>query len=41
MTRTPINIGRQPQYFFDNHMIEMVNFVTRTMHRPRRHPATP
>ena len=41
MTRSPINIGRQPQYFFDNHMIEMVNFVTRTMHRPRRHPANP
>jgi len=28
-------IGQTPQYFFDNHVIEMFNFVTRTMHTPK------
>ena len=41
MTQSPINIGQQPQFFFDNYMIEMVNFVTRTMHQPRRHGGNP
>ena len=27
-------IGETPQYFFDNHVIEMFNFVTRNMHVP-------
>ena len=29
MDSLPINIGAQPQLFVDNHLIEMVNFVTR------------
>ncbi len=41
MDSLPINIGAQPQLFVDNHLIEMVNFVTRTMHRPRKHDANP
>ena len=40
-TPTPLNIGRTPQLFFDNHVIEMVNFVARRMHRPERHPQNP
>jgi hypothetical protein len=37
ITPTPLNIGQVPQFFFDNHIIDMVNFVTRTMHRPNKH----
>jgi len=36
MNRTPLNIGQQPQLFFDNYIIEMVNYVTRTMHSPSK-----
>ena len=32
------NIGTTPQYFLDNHLLEVTNFVTRTMHRPDKHP---
>ncbi len=41
MTQTILYIGQTPQYFFDNHIIEMVNFVTRTMHTPKRHGDKP
>ena len=40
-TSTPLNIGQVPQLFFDNYVIEMVNFVTRTMHQPKKHPGNP
>ena len=40
-TPTPLNIGQGPQLFFDNYMIEMVNFVTRTMHQPKKHATNP
>ena len=40
-TPTPLNIGQVPQLFFDNYVIEMVNFVTRTMHQPKKHPGNP
>ena len=40
-TPTPLNIGQVPQLFFDNYMIEMVNFVTRTMHQPKKHAGNP
>ncbi|MAE66441.1 MAG: hypothetical protein CMJ18_19405 [Phycisphaeraceae bacterium] len=34
-------VGSTPQYFVDNHVIEMFNFVTRTMHRPTPHECNP
>ena len=34
-------IGTGPQTFIDNYMIEMTNFVTRTMHQPAKHDANP
>ena len=40
-TPTPLNIGQVPQLFFDNYMIEMVNFLTRTMHQPEKHAENP
>ena len=40
-TPTPLNISQVPQLFFDNYMIEMVNFVTRMMHKPRKHGENP
>ena len=36
-----MNIGQAPQLFFDNYLIEMVNFVTRTMHQPTKHSQNP
>ena len=41
MNTPPISIGRAPQVFLDNYTIEMVNFVTRTVHPPRKHEANP
>lgn len=41
MHSTPINIGRQPQLFFDNHVIEFIQALTRRMHRPKKHPQNP
>lgn len=41
MSIRPINIGQGPQLFLDNHMIEMVNFVTRTLHQPKKHEQNP
>ncbi len=40
-TPTPLNIGQVPQLFFDSYMIEMVNFLTRTMHQPEKHAENP
>ena len=40
-TPTPLNIGQVPQLFFDNYAIEVVNFVTRTVHQPEKHPENP
>ena len=34
MRTVPIHLGKGPQLFVDNHVIELVNFVTRTMHQP-------
>ena len=41
MSNTPINIGQKPQLFFDNHMVEMVHYLTRRVHRPEKHPRNP
>ena len=41
MIVSPISIGQKPQLFLDNHIIEMVNFVTRTMHQPKKHDHNP
>ncbi len=41
MKKTPINIGQKVQLFFDNYIIEMAHFLTRTMHHPDRHPGNP
>ncbi len=41
MNMTPLNIGQTPQFFFDNHVIEMVNFVTRRLHSPKRSDRNP
>ena len=41
MHRLPINIGDQSQLFFDNYLIEMVNFVTRSMHQPEKYAHNP
>ena len=41
MHRTPINIGRQVQLFFDNQMIEFVQALTRRMHQPEKHAQNP
>lgn len=38
MKRTPLNIGRQPQLFLDNWVIEMTHYATRTLHQPQRRP---
>ena len=40
-TPTPLNIGQAPQLFFDSYMIEMVNFVTRATHQPKKHAENP
>ena len=37
----PINIGNETQLFVDNYLIELVNFVTKTMHQPVKHPNNP
>ena len=41
MSNTPISIGQKPQLFFDNHMVEMVHYKTRRVHRPVKHPRNP
>ena len=41
MRTLPVNIGDQVQLFIDNHMIEMVNFVTRTLHQPKKYDQNP
>ena len=38
MNRTPVNIGRQTQLFFDNWIIEMTHYTTRKLHQPERCP---
>ena len=37
----PVNIGNSTQLFVDNYLIELVNFVTKTMHQPIKHSANP
>ena len=37
----PINIVNETQLFVDNYLIELVNFVTKTMHQPVKHPNNP
>ena len=37
----PINIGNDTQLFVDNYLIELVNFVTKTMHQPVKHSDNP
>ena len=39
MKTTPLNIGRQPQLFLDNWIIELIHFSTRTLHSPTKRPA--
>ena len=41
MNQEVVYIGQTPQYFFDNYIIEMFNFVTRTLHTPTPHGETP
>ena len=41
MKVTPLNIGRKPQLFFDNYIIEMAHFLTRTMHSPTKSAQNP
>ena len=41
MSNDTLYINQTPQYFFDNHVIEMCNFVTRTMHTPKKHGTEP
>jgi len=41
MSTTQLNIGHTPQTFIDDYIIEMTNFVTRTMHQPVKHDANP
>ena len=41
MSDSPLFIGQKPQPFVDNHLVEYVNFVTRTMHQPRRYEGNP
>ena len=41
MVSTPIHIGHKPQLFVDNHLVEYVNFVTRTMHQPQKYDGNP
>ena len=38
---TPINIGQTSQLLVDNLIVEYVNFVTRVMHSPVKHPGNP
>ena len=37
----PLNIGNNSQLFVDNYLIELVNFVTKTMHQPIKHSDNP
>ena len=41
MNQEVVYIGQTPQYFFDNYIIEMFNFVTRTLHTPTPHGENP
>ncbi len=41
MRTEPINIGRKVQLFFDNYIIEMAHFLTRTMHSPTKYAQNP
>ncbi len=41
MRTLPVNISNQVQLFIDNHMVEMVNFVTRTLHQPKKYDQNP
>jgi hypothetical protein len=41
MKTTPTNIGGKVQLFFDNYMIEMAHFLTRTMHSPKKDSRNP
>ena len=36
-----VDVGSNKQFFFDNHIIEDIWGVTRTVHSPVKHPANP
>jgi hypothetical protein len=38
MDGTMLHIGNVPQFFFDNVLIEQVQDIFRTVHRPKKHP---
>ncbi len=41
MPDSPTVIGRKPQLFVDNHLVQYVNFVTRTAHQLHRYEGSP
>ena len=41
MQTPPLHIGKTTQLFVDNYVIELVNFLTKTMHQPSKHPDNP
>ena len=41
MPDSPTVIGRKPQLFVDNHLVQYVNFVTRTAHQLHRYEGNP
>ena len=41
MDTTELHVGNQPQYFFDDGIIESVHNLTRTLHRPEKTDANP
>lgn len=41
MITSPVSIGQKPQLFVDNHLVEYVNFVTRTLHQAEKFDGNP